>query len=51
MKAVDELDDERGRRPGHNESTSKVRRGKVGPQCDVGDEGEGQHYLEHMEDA
>ena len=37
--AVDQLDDERGHRPRHNESASEVRRGEVGPKCDVGDEG------------
>ena len=43
---MDKLDDEQGRRPRHNESTSDVRRCKVGPKCDVGDEGEGRHYSE-----
>ena len=49
--AVDQLDDERGRRPRHDESASEVRRGKVGPRRNVGDEGEGRHYLERMEEA
>ena len=48
---MDQLDDERGRRPRHNESASEVRRDKVGPKCDVEDEGEGRHYSERVEEA
>ena len=48
---MDQLDDEQGRRPWHNESASEVRRGEVGPQCNVGDEEGGQNYLERMEEA
>ena len=38
MTAVDLLDDQRGRRPRHNESDVKVRCGKVGTRRNVGDE-------------
>ncbi len=38
---MDELDDQQGRRPRHNESTSEVSHDEVDPQCDVGDEGGG----------
>ena len=38
---MDELDDQQGRRPRHNESASEVSHDEVGPQCDVGDEGGG----------
>jgi len=48
---VDELDDQRGCCPRHNKSATEVRRGKVGPQCDIGDEGGGQNYSECMEEA
>ena len=48
---MDQLDDKRGRRPRHNESASEVRRGEVGPKCNVGDEGEGRYYSERVEEA
>ena len=32
-------------------SAGEVRRGEVGPQCNVGDEGEGRHYSERLEEA
>ena len=49
--AVDQLDDQRGCRPRHNKSAVKVRRGKVGPHRDVGDEGGGPKYSERVEEA
>jgi hypothetical protein len=49
--AVDQLDDKRGRRPRHNESAVEVRRGKVGPCRNVGDEGAGRNYSERVEEA
>ena len=49
--AVDQLDDQRGRRPRHIESAVKVRRGKVGPRRNVGDEGGGANYSERVEEA